>query len=198
MFSTLLLVFFALILSFRFFYAEKQSKTYQMLISLGKKRRKVFAVKYTSLFSGIFSLGVILYLQDYIIYWKMLNLNGGLNPVYAIESYKYSPFNIPIIGYYILVCAARIAIVFLIALIFVAVEQMFSGRVVPAAVGGLAAVCVIFTGDKYLNLGSYGKGLHTIRLWNHVYPAAYIGLSVYLVLLIIFTLLVYVSFKICR
>lgn len=194
-FSTLLLVLFALILSYRFFYTEKENGTYQMLISLGKKRQKVFVTKYLNLFLGIFFTGIVLYMQDYFLYGKMLNLRGCLNPIYAIQSYSNAPLNISILGYYFLVCGVRISIIFLISLIFVFVEQLFSGQITPVVAGGLIAVCVIFTGDAYLNVGVYGKKLHVMSIWDHVFPAHFVWLTVLAVLLLTFSVLVYRTFK---
>lgn len=194
-FSTLLLLLFALILSYQFFYSEKENGMYQMLISLGKKRQRVFAAKYLNLYLGILFMGMGLYIQDYILYGKMLNLNGSLNPVYAIQSYCHTPFDVSILGYYILTCAVRISILFLITLIFVFVEQLFSGRILPVVAGGLVAVGVIFTGDAYLNIGVYGKKLHVISILNHAVPAGCVWLIAYVVLLLIVSVLAYKTFK---
>lgn len=194
-FSTLLLLLYALVLSYHFFYTEKENGTYQMLISLGKKRQKVFVAKYLNLFCGLFFTGIILYIQDYILYGKMLYLRGCLNPVYAIQSYSNTPFNVSILGYYFLICAMRVGIIFLISLIFVFVEQLLSGRIIPVVASGLIAVCVILTGDAYLNVGVYGKKLHVISILNHVFPAHFVWLAVYAVLLLIFSTLVYRTFK---
>lgn len=195
-FSTLLLVIFALILSFQFFYQEKENGMYQMLISLGKKRHMVFARKYISLFFGIFLAGAILFAQDYLLYVKILYLRGSLNPIYGVPDYSNCPWSVSILGFYLLTCIMRIGIVFLLALVFVFIEQMFSGRILPVVAGGLATLCVVFTGDKYLNIGSYGTDLHVLSLGNHVYQAAYVWLVVYAVLLVIVSLLLHRSFKV--
>ena len=115
--------------------------SYQMLISLGKNRKNVFAKKY-------------------------LNL----------------------------ICGIRMGIVLLISLVFVFVEQWFSGKVLPVAAGGVVAV--VLTGDHYFNLESYGMKLHVISLWNHPCPAGFVWLAVYGILLVILSVLVYRSFRI--
>lgn len=195
-FSTLLLVLFALILSYQFFYMEKENGMYQMLISLGKNRRTVFTKKYLNLIFGIFLVGTVLYLQDYILFGNLLHLRGILNPVYAIQSYSDSPFDMTILQYYLLICGIRMGIVLLISLVFVFVEQWFSGKILPVAAGGVVAVAVVLTGDHYFNLESYGMKLHVISLWNHPCPAGFVWLAVYGILLVILSVLVYRSFRI--
>lgn len=194
-FSTLLLVIFALILSFQFFYQEKENGMYQMLISLGKKRHTVFARKYIVLFFGIFLAGVLLYAQDYILYVKMLYLRGSLNPIYAVPAYSNCPLNVSILGFYLLSCIIRIGMIFLLALAFVLIEQMFLGRILPVLAAGLAALCVVFTGDQYLNIGTYGTELHVMSLGNHVVQEGYVWLAVYAVLLVAVSVLLHRSFK---
>lgn len=89
-----------------------------------------------------------------------------------------------------LICGIRMGIVLLISLIFVFVEQWFSGKILPVAAGRVVVVAVVLTGNHYFNLESYGMKLHVISLWTHPW------LAVYGILLVILSVLVYRSFRI--
>lgn len=95
-----------------------------------------------------------------------------------------------------LICGIRMGIVLLISLIFVFVEQWFSGKILPVAAGRVVVVAVVLTGNHYFNLESYGMKLHVISLWTHPCPAVFVWLAVYGILLVILSVLVYKSFRI--
>lgn len=197
-FSTFLLLIFALVLSFQFFYVEKENGMYQMLISLGRNKNKVFANKYFNLFFGILLVGIVLYLQDVILFGKMLNLRGWWNPVYAIQSYGDSIFHVTILEYYLLNCGMRIGSAFLFALLCVFVEQWFSGKFLPVVAGGFIAVFLILTGDHYLNLDQYGMKLQVISVGNHPCLVIWVWLAVFMSMLVTFSILIHHSFRICN
>ena len=195
-FSTLLLLLFALYISYYFFYLEKKNETYQMLLTLGNKKRRIFRNKYLALLLGLVIAGTVLYCEDYIVYFQKLNLEGAFNPIYAITDYEYCPYGFSIMGFYLFISATRIMIIFLISLIFVLAGQLCTGRLFPVMVPAAVSAAVILTGDSFLNIGIYEKQLNVVRILDHAVPADVLWLVIYIFLLICVSLMLYGSFQI--
>ncbi len=194
-FSTLLLLIFAGVLSLRFFYLEKECGMYQMLLSLGGARKKVLRSKYAVLFLGILGMGCLLYLQDFVLFRWMLDLHGIGTPIYAVQSYAASPYALSILGFYLMICGMRIAVIVLIALLMVLLEQMCSGKFLPVVAAGLVCMGVILTGDSYLSFGRSARTLHVVWLGDWPCPALLAGTVVYMILVALLSVAVSRTFR---
>lgn len=101
-FSTCMLLIAGLMVSFTFYYQEKQGGTYPMIKVSGKNQRRIMCNKMLCSILFLLFMAVLLYGSDVAVYAEFLHLRGWLQPVYAIEGYEYNVFRCSILVYYMI------------------------------------------------------------------------------------------------
>lgn len=193
-FSTLLILVFALVISTYFYHRERINKTYTLLYLSGK-RKNIYSVKLIVMSSVILLVGVIIYITDYIVVSRELNLNGGLNPIYAITKYSNSPLNISIIGYYILICLARIFMCIVFAMLCVFVMSFLSGNIKPIVFGTALFTVFVLFGENIFKPNSFFIKPDMIYLFGHIFEKYFVFMALAVVIFLVLIFLNYKRFK---
>lgn len=145
-FSTFLLLILTLIYSMQLFFSERQSGMLTILKSNRKGKKLLPFIKITSFAVIILIISALFYVEDILIHGAMFHLNGWSNPIYAINEYQFCIYNGSIAGYYILICLIRIAVLFIMGLIFSLVAQLIKGKIFPQVINLIIiSVCIMLS-----------------------------------------------------
>jgi hypothetical protein len=164
---------------------EREASMHPLLLTSKKGKNRVIAVKYFIAGAFLIVVCAVFYTLDFLMYDLCYGLDGHWNPLYCIETFKETPLNFNVFGYYVLTCFVRTAGI----VVFAALFLLTSSLVKRALHGFVINVMIIFSlmlfamfqeGNiaKLLNLLNPAWLLDCTRVFDKFYSLNIFGISV--------------------
>ncbi len=155
-FSTLLLFLSALIGSAAIFWKERQDGTYDLLQTSIYGKKRMVSIKLSAYFVWLFCVAAMLYTEDVIAHSILYHLEGWTNPVYAVESYRFSTFSGSIWEYVICSAALRLLAVMEAGACFALITLLFKGNILPISLNLLVFFGWLILSEQVTEISLYG------------------------------------------
>ena len=191
------------------FYLERKSEMEQIILSTNKGKRSYIFAKYMSFYLCAIILVLIFSIYNYAIMDCLYGLSGGNMKLFSLKEFQYTPLNLSMSEFYILLtvfrCIALCGIVtifgviakifsnvftiFLIMIAFVIVGLYGGGFIHSITSGGvLAALCSPFS---LLQGAELYKGLSGINVAGHFIPWLFVYLAMQVLMQVGFQMLLW-------
>ena len=82
------------------FYQEQIYGMEDMILATKKGRKTYVAGKYISVIAVIIMCTVVIACVNYIVFYITYGLKGSQMPIYALEEFQYSPYNLTLLQAY--------------------------------------------------------------------------------------------------
>lgn len=120
-FSDVILMIFLFLCALPLFYQEQIYGMEDMILATKKGRKTYVAGKYISVIAVIIMCTVVIACVNYIVFYITYGLKGSQMPIYALEEFQYSPYNLTLLQAYFAIqglkCMALIVVSTLMCLI---------------------------------------------------------------------------------
>ena len=191
------------------FYLERKSEMEQIILSTNKGKRSYIFAKYMSFYLCAIILVLIFSIYNYAIMDCLYGLSGGNMKLFSLKEFQYTPLNLSMSEFYILLtvfrCIALCGIVtifgviakifsnvftiFLVMIAFVIVGLYGGGFIHSITSGGvLAALCSPFS---LLQGAELYKGLSGINVAGHFIPWLFVYLAMQVLMQVGFQMLLW-------
>ena len=120
-FSDAILIVFLFLCALPLFYQERIYGMEDMILATKKGRKTYVAGKYISVIAAIIMCTIVIACVNYIVFYITYGLKGSQMPIYALEEFQYSPYNLTLLQAYFAIqglkCMALIVVSTLLCLI---------------------------------------------------------------------------------
>ena len=99
-FSDVILMIFLFLCALPLFYQEQIYGMEDMILATKKGRKTYVAGKYISVIAVIIMCTVVIACVNYIVFYITYGLKGSQMPIYALEEFQYSPYNLTLLQAY--------------------------------------------------------------------------------------------------
>lgn len=144
------------------FAGEKETQMLSLIKCSPKGKNNLFWAKLLSLAAFCVAVGVIFFITDLLTFWVCRRPSGFLLPIYALESFTYTPLNISIISFFVLISFLKIFGAFIVGVAAILFSVFFS-KSYQAFVAGFLSVIALM-GINLFTDGFFG----IIRYFNPV------------------------------
>ena len=99
-FLDVILMIFLFLCALPLFYQEQIYGMEDMILATKKGRKTYVAGKYISVIAVIIMCTVVIACVNYIVFYITYGLKGSQMPIYALEEFQYSPYNLTLLQAY--------------------------------------------------------------------------------------------------
>ncbi len=144
------------------FAGEKETQMLSLVKCSPNGKKNLFWAKLLSLAAFCVVVGAIFFITDLLAFWVCRRPSGFLLPIYAIESFAYSPLNINIVSFFMLISFLKIFGAFIVGVIAILFSVFFSKSYQAFVTGFLSVIALM--GINLFTDGFFG----IIRYFNPV------------------------------
>lgn len=150
------------------FSGEKEKAMNSLIKCTQKGKGTIFLAKQFALFIFCIFICVLLFVFDFYLFYLCRRPSGIFEPIYAMENYAYSPFNISILNFYILVCLFKILGIYSIALVSFFFSSIFRKSSLSLLCSFLSVFIFMYAGLYTDGVFSYLRYINPISLITSV------------------------------
>lgn len=142
-FSDIVLIIFLFLCVLPLFHQEQICGMENIILTTKKGRKMYFAGKYISVITGIVMCAVIVAGINYLMFYFIYGLKGTGLPIYALEEFQYSPYNLTMLQAYFVMLGLKCLALIVISTFLCLVANMIKNTMlsfvifIGAVVGGL-------------------------------------------------------------
>lgn len=162
-FSSLLILLICLFALLPVFLNEKETGMQQLLSTSKKGGTATIKAKYISSLLFVLIICMIFYSLDFLSFHVIYGLDGGNSPIYAIEYFKESPFNISIFSFFILSGIFKTIGILGLSMMFLLISQIFR-QTIPAFIASIIVTLSLIL----LNTVDYINYINPISLISNI------------------------------
>lgn len=142
------------------FSGEKEKAMNSMIRCTKNGKRKIYFSKLAALFIFCALCAAIFFYLDFLIFHLCRRPSGIFEPIYALKDYTYSPLNISVLGFYLLVSALKLFGIFAVSLFAFFFSSVFKRSYV-------SLLCAVFSLFLFMYSGLYTDGIFSVlRYFN--------------------------------
>ena len=156
-FSDLLILFLIILGVVPIFISEKQNGMEELILSSKNGKSDMILAKVVSVILYIAFVVIVFSSMDFIVFKLLYGLSGGDMPVYALESYKYTPLNHSVSLFYIMISLLKVVGGIVFGFWLCIFSTLFQRVVYPYMLGVLMAVGGIY-------ISGYLASVETVRI----------------------------------
>lgn len=168
------------------FAGEKETQMLSLIKCSPKGEKGLFSAKVLSLVAFCVTVGVIFFSTDLLVFWVCRRPSGFLLPIYAIESFTYTPLNISIISFFVLISFLKIFGAFIVGVAAILFSVFFSKSYQAFVAGFLSVIALmginLFT-DRFFGMIRYFNPVTmfiSVRLFETLRLENFLGYPVYM------------------
>lgn len=144
------------------FAGEKETQMLSLIKCSPRGKNSLFWAKLLSLAVFCIAVGVIFFSTDLLVFWVCRRPSGFLLPIYALESFTYTPININIISFFLLISFLKVLGAFIVGIAVIFFSVFFSKSYQAFVTGFLGVVALM--GINLFTDGIFG----VIRYFNPI------------------------------
>lgn len=160
-FSDVLLIIALMLLTLPMFYQERTNGMEKIVKGTIKGCKTYTFGKICSVVIGISVFTVLLMLCNYIVFNCVYGLCDGNMPIYALDCYKYTPFNITLNEAYLAITGMKLVAMIVISIIFTFIAYISKNPIITF-IGFVGVVCLGLYCSGYIYCEDIFKSLLAI------------------------------------
>lgn len=129
-FSDVVLIVLMFLCILPLFQQERINGMENIILGTKKGRKMYFAGKYISVILGNILFLMIITGVNYFVFDVIYGLNGTEMPVYALEEYQYSPYNLTMLQMYLIMCGLKCLALIVICTLFSFVSNISRNTII--------------------------------------------------------------------
>lgn len=150
------------------FSGEKEKAMNSLIRCTKSGKGKIFRAKIFDLFAFCLVISVLFCACDFLLFYLCRRPTGLLEPVYAMKAYEYSPLNVSILNFYLLICLLKLLGVYSAALISLLFSSAFKKSYISLLCSVLSIFVFMYSGLYTDGIFSYLRYLNPLSLITSV------------------------------